>query len=58
MAVEKIPEIMKKGKPLPHMTEQSMKDTSLGLINDVKLSLDGKLTHSDTKTKKLPKDLI
>ncbi len=58
MAVEKVPEIQKKGKPLPHETEKSMKDLSVGLINDVKLSKDGKLEHKDTKVKKLPKDLI
>lgn len=58
MAVNKVPEINKKGKPLPHETEQSMKDTSLGLMNDIKMDETGHLKHSDTKKRPLPKDLI
>ncbi len=58
MAVEKISKTMKKGEPLPHETESEMKKQHLGLMDDVKLSKDGKLEHKDTKVKKLPKDLI
>ncbi len=58
MAVEKISKTMKKGEPLPHETEKSMKEISLGLMDDVKLDKTGKLEHKDTKERKLPKDLI
>lgn len=58
MSKETIPKTMKKGDKLPKETEQEMKKQHLGLMDDVKLSKDGKLEHKDTKVKKLPKDLI
>ncbi|MFZ3166393.1 MAG: hypothetical protein WA130_02175 [Candidatus Methanoperedens sp.] len=58
MSIENIPKTQKKNIHMDHETEKSMKDLSVGMMNDVKLTTDGKLTHKDTKTKKLPSDLI
>lgn len=58
MAVDKPPKLTKKGDHLPHYTEPDMKEQYTNLVNDVTLDKVGGLKHKDTKTKKLPSDLI
>lgn len=51
MAVDEIPKIAKKGEPLPHFTEQMLREEYNKLPTEIELGDNGTLKHKPQKVK-------